>query len=144
MDGSRGKLGVAMALDLAGNPILTLTLNQQERILTYLGYRSQPVLVADWGKYLTKLSTTYPEYVVERITTILLELVELDLSLVSTRSESMAKVVDKLTLDYRQHLRHLHGDGNRLLQELATLTDLSVIYSKYQHGKRSISLIAWG
>lgn len=62
---------------------------------------------------------------------IITQLVAIDLALASARLDSMAVQVDKLAVDYVQHMALLKAEGSRLLKELSNVSGLAVVYDRY-------------
>ena len=58
-------------------------------------------------------------------------LAEIDIKITDAISDSMAEVVDKLKLNYAQHISYLRDLGSTQLKELARFVDIPVKYDKY-------------
>ncbi|UKO99368.1 hypothetical protein [Nostoc sp. UHCC 0870] len=86
-----------------------------------------------------QLTSEYTETVVERALEIITEIESLDLLLKEARETSYVTESRGSKLSYSLHVKHLKGEGSRLLKELAYILKIDVIYNKYIGNKKSTS-----
>jgi hypothetical protein len=113
------------------------TSNQQDQLRIVLGYGSVPHLLT------AELQEPRTQALINEAERILAELIDpetgIDAKLKAARDDSMASAVGDLKLSYSRHIRHLRGDGSKLLEELGALLGVAVVRNKYAGGVSSRS-----
>lgn len=104
-----------------------LSIPQREAVQVALGYGNLP-----YPHYeLLPLGYEITAAAVNEIQDLLSKMEALDEKLEAATLDSMAVNVDKLTLSYPQHIRHLKGEGSRHLNRIANLIGMAIAYNKY-------------
>lgn len=105
---------------------MNLTTAQKEAVLFKLGH--SPTSALDYAPY---LNASFYSITINRIVALIVELDNVDLLLVNSRSDSMTTKLDSIELDFVQHVNHLNNTGSSLLKELSNLLGIPVFYNKY-------------
>jgi len=107
-----------------------------ETILMRLGWFTHH---DEYASYLTTVETVMsePTYA-NRVTQIVNQLNDIDKMISDSRQNSMADMVGDIRVNYSQHIRNLHLDGNNLENELSDIMQLPIRYSRYRQ-RRSVS-----
>lgn len=92
-----------------------LSINQQNSIITELGFIREPNLVIDY------LLVDFYQVTVDRITFILERLEEIENFRRENIGDSMATKVGSIELSYNQHYQRLYIEAWNLLNELASI-----------------------
>lgn len=104
-----------------------LAVPQQEAVQVALGYGYLPYPHFE----LLPLGYEITAAAINEIQDLLSKLEAIDEKLDAATLDSMAVNVDKLTLSYPQHIRHLKSEGSRHLNRIANLIGLAIAYNKY-------------
>jgi hypothetical protein len=118
---------------------MLLTPSLKEAILYRLGYNASNSL-----DYSTNLDLDFFSVTVSRFSNILTELENIDEKILLSLNDSMAMKVDDITVDYKQHYRHLLHEGHRLLGELSSLIAIPIKYDRYLECNHSHPDVAGG
>lgn len=95
-------------------------------ILIHLGY-SEP------DTYLSGSILNLPSAVSSRVDSVCTKLDAVDAALSAGVLDSMATRVDKLEVNYAQHLALLKSEGSRLIKELSALVMIPVTYDRFRN-----------
>lgn len=95
-------------------------------ILIHLGY-------SESDPYLEDSIFNLPVAVSARVDSVCTKLDSVDAALSAGVLDSMATRVDKLEVNYAQHLALLKGEGSRLIKELSTLVMIPVAYDRFRN-----------
>lgn len=109
------------------------TLSQIETFERLLGYSIFSDVVRN------QLTSDYTQTVVDRALEIITELENVDLLLKEARETSYVTESRGAKLSYSQHVNHIKSEGSRLLQELAYILKIDVIFNRYLNKKKPIS-----
>lgn len=126
----------------------TFTQPQQNKLKILLGYASVPHLLT------TELQEDRSQEVIDHVLQLLDELTRpanesigdqggIDAKLSAATGDSMARQVGSLRLNYSQHTAHLKSEGTRLLNELAAVLGVRMVYNKYGGGASASKRSYW-
>jgi hypothetical protein len=102
---------------------------QRGEILILLGYGVSPS--SQLQLLINHLSEPFPDYIVQRVQTLVQDATEIDEQLNVARADSMALEIDTLKIDYMAHVRHLKSEGSRLLRQLEALVGIELNFDRY-------------
>jgi hypothetical protein len=98
----------------------TLTQTTKDTVRRLLGYPVTERL----GQILPQLNETYPQDSVDRISSILGEIVTIDSLRQESRRDSMALQIEEVKVSFNQHLNYLRSERQSLISELCQIVDL--------------------
>jgi hypothetical protein len=98
----------------------TLTQPTKDTVRRLLGYPVTERL----GQILPQLNESYPQDSIDRISSILGEIVNIDSLRQDSRRDSMALQIEEVKVSFNQHLNYLRSERESLIRELCQIVDL--------------------